>query len=866
MGAQPSSSREYETIHQDTEHIDKEARRDQTRASLDAFRALHHRGLPFAESVVTDLIQAVRVDVDSHRDPQHEVPIIQFGSPTFYAQEGEHVTPVSVLRLGNTSYSSTVHFETIEHSAKAGVKYVPTRGVLEFGPGEWSKCVLVNILDDDNFDAALDFGVQLSAPSRARLANEPCRCRVVIIDDDAFPTNRFRDELQSGRVDDIPALSLMWEYWVMCFRDRHVRMLALLYVVLDLLKTLYFFVTLYLQMYLVDHVLGNHHAAAQDGRRLMLTAILAAGRRLGGSVGSGGGEDALEQAQGTDKVDCGSRKAISVVVGLMYILPFLGLHIADTAKLNLGIAGSARMKLQANLLRKFFHFSEQARHSIAGTEVTMAIVREVTEVVELGLMKLIQCVRIIGKFTLALVFLLQEETKAAAIPVLVIPLVMGWFLYMVSAVNVDKNEEKDDAENRIVSELHSTVTNMRLVADYGLTTMILRIYQSCLEKFNRSSISSGLVSTQIQYFPQWLVVLLVGVYLMTGTFQVTTCGGTVSLGAFLATVNIYKEIGADLKAAFHEASEIVLATGPLRQVVSLMNQLTDVELHMETARWRKQFCTIRMGFQDDNRSPDSKVLPLDLLDIEMHDLSFRYRDGLPLVLSSVNVKIKQGTLVAVLGPPHMGKSTLLRILGGVLLPPVEDGRTMVPPHLHLLHVSPEAYVVERSTFLSNIVFNAPPQAYGGVRRVQRICSALGFSSSIVKLLDGAGDEELNDTHLLSVLSQSDTARLNLARAFIANPEVMVIHKPLLHFAEHEKQKILGLFRTHIEDRGLECRDPIEWRRPRTVVFTASSFHGLEIVDSFLDVREQKVTTHCGEDIFPSINSASLRHATAYGIP
>ena len=50
--------------------------------------------------------------------------------------------------------------------------------------------------------------------------------------------------------------------------------------------------------------------------------------------------------------------------------------------------------------------------------------------------------------------------------------------------------------------------------------------------------------------------------------------------------------------------------------------------------------------------------------LEVRNLSFRYRPNAPLVLSNVNFTIKAGSFIAIVGPSGSGKSTLLRILLG----------------------------------------------------------------------------------------------------------------------------------------------------------------------------------------------------------
>merc|ERR1712046_509579 len=93
-----------------------------------------------------------------------------------------------------------------------------------------------------------------------------------------------------------------------------------------------------------------------------------------------------------------------------------------------------------------------------------------------------------------------------------------------------------------------------------------------------------------------------------------------------------------------------------------------------------------------------------------------------------------------------------------------------------------------------------------------------------------------------------TARLALARAFVMNPEVLMMHKPLEPFDEEDKDKILGLLRSFVDDRGLALPD---WerrlRRPRTLFFTSEHVNWIARsteyagADRYFDVRNTRLT-------------------------
>jgi len=74
---------------------------------------------------------------------------------------------------------------------------------------------------------------------------------------------------------------------------------------------------------------------------------------------------------------------------------------------------------------------------------------------------------------------------------------------------------------------------------------------------------------------------------------------------------------------------------------------------------------------------------------------------------------------------------------------------------------------------------------------------------------------------LQCLSRSEQAKVHLARAFIMNPEVLVLQHPFKHFDDGMDDKMQSLLREHINHRGIGMpTETIGRRRPRTVFFTA----------------------------------------------
>merc|ERR1712232_1041669 len=138
----------------------------------------------------------------------------------------------------------------------------------------------------------------------------------------------------------------------------------------------------------------------------------------------------------------------------------------------------------------------------------------------------------------------------------------------------------------------------------------------------------------------------------------------------------------------------------------------------------------------------------------------------------------------------------------------------VPPHLRVLHLSQETFVMSAS-LIKNVCFNTDIKKVGGMDRVMRICKMVGFPNYLLNQLELEQADDNGEQFSVEQdsgsgfrswmikLTYTDFARLNLARAFVMNPECLVLHKPTLAFDDVEKPRIIGLLRDHIDERGLE---------------------------------------------------------------
>merc|ERR1711920_266542 len=99
-------------------------------------------------------------------------------------------------------------------------------------------------------------------------------------------------------------------------------------------------------------------------------------------------------------------------------------------------------------------------------------------------------------------------------------------------------------------------------------------------------------------------------------------------------------------------------------------------------------------------------------------------------------------------------------------------------------------------------------------RVLSIATRIGLKTDLIRRSTGYEQDDL----WMETLSRSELAKVHLARAFITNPEVMVLRQPTAHFSlEEDKAVILGMLSEHVSLRGLSLpANDFRTRRTRTV--------------------------------------------------
>ena len=295
----------------------------------------------------------------------------------------------------------------------------------------------------------------------------------------------------------------------------------------------------------------------------------------------------------------------------------------------------------------------------------------------------------------------------------------------------------------------------------------------------------------------------------------------IGVGAYLVVRN---ELTIGGLIAFRIISGYV--TQPMLRLASTWQSFQEMSLSLERVG-----DIINQSLEVEENEEENIIIPKIKGDLSFDSIKYSYSSNAKPVLTSVNIDVKAGQFVGVVGQSGCGKSSLIKMIprlyrpteGKVLIDNYDISKVDLYDYRKQIGFVPQDCVLFEGTVFSNIALSDPQVESSKVIKAAKIACAHEF---IMSLPYGYGTP-IGEKG--SGLSGGQRQRISLARMLLENPNLVVLDEATSALDVDTEKQVVSNFRTHFKNK--------------TVIMITHRLSSLIDSDQIFIMHEGKVDSH-----------------------
>ena len=387
-----------------------------------------------------------------------------------------------------------------------------------------------------------------------------------------------------------------------------------------------------------------------------------------------------------------------------------------------------------------------------------------------------------------IVMMLAINVRLAAWTLLIVPAGVLIITYFQRRL-VEGNRKIREINSTITGNFNEGITGARSIRTLVIEKLMQRDFEKDTTRMRKASIKTTHYSALFASVVTMLSSFALALVLWRG--GKLTMNGVIRLG----TLSVFMSYAVGMLEPVQNVIQTLAAFISIQVNIERFTKLLEVKSDVADSK------EVIEKYGDNFTAKKENWEPLHG-DVEFRDVSFRYPDGKELVLDHFNLKVQQGTNVAIVGETGAGKSTLVNLVcrfyeptsGQVLI----DGKDVRLRSQLWLHSS-IGYVLQSphlfsGTVRDNLRYGKPDASDEEIWQALHTVAA----EYVVRKMDKGLDSEVGEGG--DLLSTGEKQLLSFARAILADPRLLILDEATASIDTVTEKAIQDAIRTVIKGR------------------------------------------------------------------
>jgi len=433
--------------------------------------------------------------------------------------------------------------------------------------------------------------------------------------------------------------------------------------------------------------------------------------------------------------------------------------------------GTINKEIKANLASRLFRkyiLSDYETHLSRNTAI---IIRNITTEVTRTSIYILSFVMLIKEFLILLsifILLFTVDFRTTAIIFVVFPLVSGTYYYLIKNSSKERGKIIQILTGQNLKTLNHSLGSLKFLKILNKENFMIKIFSDRINQIEYKDFIQRFLLTLPKITLEVLTIVMFSIITISflysdrslNTFIPFITLFCVSAIRIIPSLNLISISFTNIK---FNSPAFLLITNELRDSLEIKNNKNQQNIQGEI--FNKE--------------------------IKLKNISYKYPNTKNNVLQKINLSIRPGDKIGILGPSGSGKSTLIDLILGLLKPNegeiTIDGKKLNVKNWDnkLGYVSQDVYLLD-DTIRANVAFGENESQFNQTRFYNAI-----EKSQLSQFINSLEKKDLTEVGDRGVrLSGGQKQRIGIARCLYLNPKLIILDEPTSSLDEENEMKIM----------------------------------------------------------------------------